>query len=167
MTETLSLLPVPRKSSLRFDLRSPGRVDAEVQVRPGTVPPQGYRITLNDRGVSIVAGDEAGEFYARQTLVQLRRQFGEDVPCGEIEDWPDFPVRGVMLDISRDKVPTMATLFGLVDMLAELKINQLQLYTEHTFAYPSHREVWEHASPLTGDEVRTLDVYCRARFIEL
>ena len=37
-----------------------------------------------------------------------------------------------MLDISRDKVPTMATLFHLIDRLAGWKINQLQLYIEHT-----------------------------------
>jgi hypothetical protein len=84
-----------------------------------------------------------------------------------IEDWPDFPVRGFMLDISRDKVPTMRTLFSLIDQLAELKINQLQLYTEHTFAYRDHALVWENASPMTAEEIRQLDVYCRDRFIEL
>ena len=72
-----------------------------------------------------------------------------------------------MLDISRDKVPTMATLFALIDMLAEWKINQLQLYTEHTFAYSKHRTVWEHASPITADEIQQLDQYCRERFIDL
>ena len=72
-----------------------------------------------------------------------------------------------MLDVSRDKVPTMATLFSLVDRLAGWKVNQLQLYTEHTFAYSKHRAVWEHASPLTADEVRQLDAYCRGRFVEL
>jgi len=51
-------------------------------------------------------------------------------------------VRGAMLDISRDKVPTMATLYGLVDLLADPTVNHLQLYTEHTFAYARHREVW-------------------------
>jgi hypothetical protein len=72
-----------------------------------------------------------------------------------------------MLDISRDKVPTMATLLSLIDLFAELKINQLQLYTEHTFAYARHREVWKDASPITADEIRQLDAYCRQRFIEL
>jgi hypothetical protein len=72
-----------------------------------------------------------------------------------------------MLDISRDKVPTMQTLFELVDLLAHLKINQLQLYTEHTFAYRDHEIVWKDASPMTGDEIRQLDAYCRERFIEL
>ena len=48
---------------------------------------------------------------------------------------PVLPVRGYMLDISRDKVPTMETLFALVDSLAALRYNQLQFYTEHTFAF--------------------------------
>ena len=32
------------------------------------------------------------------------------------------------------------TLYDLVDRLASWKINQLQLYTEHTFAYRNHPE---------------------------
>lgn len=43
-----------------------------------------------------------------------------------------------MLDISRDKVPTMKTLFELVDLMASLKLNEFQLYTEHTFAFQRH-----------------------------
>jgi hypothetical protein len=72
-----------------------------------------------------------------------------------------------MIDVSRDKVPTLATLFMLVDLFAELKINQLQLYTEHTFQYANHPDVWRDASPITPAEIRQLDEYCRARFIEL
>ncbi len=75
-------------------------------------------------------------------------------------DWPDFSARGVMLDVSRNKVPKMETLLDLVDRLASWKVNQVQLYTEHTFAYRNHREVWEHASPITGEEIQ-LDAFCR------
>ena len=66
-------------------------------------------------------------------------------------------------DIARDKVPTMETLEALVDRLASWKINQVQLYIEHTFAYRGHEEVWATASPLTPDEVVHLDEFCRAR----
>ena len=130
-------------------------------------PAQGYALRIAPEGITVAAGDEAGFFYARQTLDQLRRQAGDHLPCGEIEDHPDFTHRGVMLDISRDRVPTMARLFTLVDQLAGLKINHLELYTEHTFAYANHREVWAQASPITAAEVRELDAYCRARHIEL
>jgi len=72
-----------------------------------------------------------------------------------------------MLDISRCKVPTMDTLFQLVDTLASLKFNQLQLYTEHTFAYCNHKTVWESSSPLTAEEIQELDTYCHDRFVDL
>ena len=147
-----------------------GRLGVIVHVDPAQVPwPEGYRLSIGADGIHIVAHDAAGAFYAAMTLRQMARQCAGagELPCLRIEDWPDFPHRGVMLDISRDKVPTMETLYALVDLLAEWRINQLQLYTEHTFAYRHHREVWENASPMTGEQVMALDAYCRQRFIEL
>ena len=38
--------------------------------------------------------------------------------------------------------------------LAEFKVNQFQLYIEHTFAYRDHRDVWKDASPMTGPDIR-------------
>ena len=133
----------------------------------GIAHPQGYALTITPEQITITAQAEPGLFYGICTLIQLLRQFGRQLPCLEVADSPDFEARGVMLDVSRDKVPTMETLFGLVDMLAGWKLNQLQLYTEHTFAYRNHPEVWTDASPLTGQEILELDAYCRARYIEL
>jgi hexosaminidase len=84
-----------------------------------------------------------------------------------VRDWPDRPIRGVMLDVSRAKVPTLQTLFKLVDRLASFKVNHLQLYMEHTFAYRGHEEVWQHASPLAPEEYRELERYCAERGVEL
>ncbi|HBJ59260.1 MAG TPA: glycoside hydrolase, partial [Verrucomicrobia bacterium] len=78
-----------------------------------------------------------------------------------------FETRGYMLDISRDRVPTLRTLRLIVDLLANFRYNQFQLYTEHTFAYTGHETVWEEADPLTAAEVRKLDAYCRMQGIEL
>ena len=74
---------------------------------------------------------------------------------------------GYMLDISRDKVPTLPTLFRMVDILARLGYNQFQLYTEHTFAYRGHEKVWAKASPMTPEEIRSLDEYCWSHGVEL
>jgi len=130
---------------------------------------QGYQLLINEGEIRIVAHDPAGAFYAAQTLKQICRQTTGtgQLPCLEIRDWPDFPNRGVLLDISRDKVPKMQTLYELVDLLCQWKINQLQLYTEHTFAYRNHKVVCEHASPMTGEQIMALDAYCRERFVEL
>jgi hypothetical protein len=129
--------------------------------------PVQYTIGVSPDGIQIRASTPAMAFYAAHTLAQLFQQFPNGVPCLHIEDWPDFPARGVMIDISRDKVPTMATLYALVDLLASMKVNQLQLYTEHTFAHRNHPQAWAEASPMTGEEILALDAYCRERFIQL
>ncbi len=144
----------------------PAHVEAIHKLDP-SLASQGYHLDVSPTQIAIASSTEQGAFYAHQTLVQVRRQFPKALPAIHIEDSPDFVTRGIMLDISRDKVPTLATLLSLIDLFAELKINQLQLYTEHTFAYRNHQEVWENASPITADEIRELDRYCKARFIDL
>src|SRR5882724_12383533 len=145
MADQINLLPQPKK--LR---RFPGTAE-EIEPKyfsDSSLGSQTYRLLIEPNRTIVTSGDAAGAFYANQTLLQLARQFPHSLPCLEIEDSPDFPVRGVMLDISRDKVPTMQTLFDLIDQLAESKINQLQLYMEHTFAYSKHQTVWKYASPI-------------------
>ena len=137
------------------------------QVEDPAMPDQGYRLNITPEKITVEATTPAGIFYGVQTLSQVIKQSGQSLPCLEVSDWPDFPARGYMLDISRDKVPTMASLRGLIDRLAGWKINQLQLYTEHTFAYLNHPEVWQEATPITGQEILELDRYCKERFIEL
>jgi hexosaminidase len=142
--------------------------DICLQLSPQKVPQeQGYYLVIGPGGIQVHGHDEAGVFYGLCTLIQIMDQAEGRLPCLEIQDWPDFPARGVMLDISRDKVPTMGTLFSLVELLASWKINQLQLYMEHTFAYPGHEQVWQDASPLTGVEIQALDAFCLQRHIEL
>ncbi len=168
--ETLTLLPAPQQVRYEPGRYAPDRLEPEIELRPPAIPrEQGYILSITPERILITARDLQGIFYAEQTLNQLKRQFAGTgkLPVVYIEDWPDFPNRGVMLDVARDKVPTMDTLYLLVDMLASLKFNQLQLYTEHTFAYPGHEEVWKDASPMTAEEIQALDAYCAKRFIEL
>jgi hexosaminidase len=130
--------------------------------------PQGYRLEIRSDGISITAPQPVGVFYGVCTLAQLLSQMEENIlPCLSIEDHPDVPQRGVMLDISRDRVYRLETLFELIDRLAGWKVNQLQLYIEHTFAYRDHRQVWRYASPLTGEDILRLDAFCRQRYITL
>ena len=139
---------------------------------PESLSKQAYAAILSNGSATLSAISALGLGYALSTLTQLIELSSSSpgalaLPCVSIEDSPDFPVRGVLLDISRDKVPTLATLQTLVDRLAHWKVNQLQLYMEHTFAYAGHEVVWRHASPLTPEEVRTFDAYCAARHVEL
>ncbi len=127
---------------------------------------QAYRICLSEDGVEIFAHDAAGMFYATQTLEQIETLVGNEVPCGEIDDWPDFKVRGYLLDISRDRVPSLGMLCSIIDKLAAWKINQLQLYTEHTIAYRGHEAVWGKSSALSFDDLQVLEKYCKDKHID-
>ena len=65
-------------------------------------PEGGYEMTITKRGVKILASDEAGFFYARQTLDQMTR-WGKvnELQCCRILDIPRFPYRGLHVDVSR------------------------------------------------------------------
>ncbi|MGN6552599.1 MAG: beta-N-acetylhexosaminidase, partial [Verrucomicrobiota bacterium] len=129
--------------------------------------PGGYTLQINPSGVEIRFGQLDGLHAAIATLRQLLREHGRTLPFLSIRDWPDFPRRGVMLDISRGRVPKLETLLELVDHLADFKINEFQLYTEHTFAYRRYRSVWRSWGALTGKEIQQLDQRCRELGIDL
>ena len=125
-----------------------------------------YKILVKKEGITVFAKGELGFFRAKATLKQLL--LNDEIPCLEIHDWPLIENRGMMLDISRSKIPSLDTLKKLVDMFADLKINQLQLYIEgYPFAYKSFPHVWEGTTPITPEEIQELDKYCTEHFITL
>jgi hexosaminidase len=126
-----------------------------------------YTLAIHSEGILLRASDAAGLLYGAQTLRQIHAQNPDALPCLEILDGPDLSVRGFMLDVSRCKVPTQAELLDLIRALGQLRVNQLQLYVEHTFAFPGHEDAWRDASPLTPAEIRELDAACAALGIEL
>ena len=136
--------------------------------RHPSLPEQGYELTIGAQGVDISHADDLGLRYARATLDQIVEQCaGGDLPGLRVSDHPDFAVRGYMLDVSRSRVPTRATLERLVGLCALARLNHLELYTEHTFAYRDHEVVWRDASPITPDDVHWLDQLCKENGIEL
>jgi hexosaminidase len=86
--------------------------------------PGWYRITLNGE-VTVEAADSDGAYYATVTLDNLRR--ASTVPSAVVEDWPDLPYRGIMLDISRN-FTKKDNLLKLIDILAHYKVNRLHLH---------------------------------------
>jgi hexosaminidase len=170
--QDLNLLPYPRSLKLlrgTFTLPKQKPLTAIKAVRTTSAPnhPEGYTLTISKNGIEISFREAGGLRAAAATLRQLLQQYGRRLPCLKIRDWPDFPRRGVMLDISRGRVPKLETLLALVEHLADFKINELQLYTEHTFAYRHYKSVWKSWGALTGEEIRKLDTRCRQLGIDL
>ncbi|GII98603.1 glycosyl hydrolase family 20 [Sediminihabitans luteus] len=176
---TPALFPAPRALTPLDGPGVPADI-APVVVLDPQVPAQGYVLRVADGAVELRHADDAGLRYGRQTHAQLvDAAKAESVQAGAVqdtpvlldpvlvEDSPDVLVRGFMLDVSRDRVPTRATLARVVELCAAARINQLQLYTEHTFAYADHEDVWRDASPVTADDMRWLDDLCDENGIEL
>ena len=167
----LLLVPTPRSITTGSGTLRVGQdwSPARIERRPlaGARGPEHYELRVSPSGIVILSASPAGERAALATLGQLRRQFGGELPEVTIEDWPAFAVRGVMLDVSRDRIPRMDEFPRLLDVLASLKFNHLQLYTEHTFAYPGHEAAWIGFSPITPDQIATLREWCASRGIEL
>jgi len=66
---------------------------------------QAYRLEITTDAVLISAESEAGFRDAIATLRQLWLQKSSSLPCVIIEDYPTVPIRGMMLDVSRGKIP--------------------------------------------------------------
>ena len=131
------------------------------------VSTQAYTLRIANTAVTIDAPTLTGARHGLTTLAQLVHQYDRRIPSMEIVDTPAFATRGLMLDVSRDRVPTMTHLCSIVDTLSALKMNHLQLYTEHTFAYEGHDDAWRGWGAITPDEMRRLDRYAASRGVEL
>lgn len=128
---------------------------------------QEYHLTVEKEGIHIVGGDGAAVLYGVQTLRQMLEQYGCVIPCVRIEDAPDMPVRGYFFDQTRGRVLTLEALKRLVDHISRYKINQLQLYVEHTYLFRDLTEMWRDETPLTAQDILELDAYCRRLHVEL
>ncbi len=129
---------------------------------------QGYGLIIAEAGVTVSGHDEAGLLYGVQTLRQIIRQSGWTLPAVEIDDAPDYPVRGFYHDQTRGRIGTLDWLKHLADECCLYKLNQLQLYVEHTYLYRDLTELWATAvDPLTAEDILVLDDYCTARGVEL
>ena len=122
-TDRPLLLPTPKRLRLTGDAvdvhadpATIGRCDAATRLPPG-----GYRLVIGAGAgagnVELSASSDDGLRNGRATLRHLFKQYGTRLPSLEVEDAPAFATRGVMLDISRDRVPTAASLRGSAELV--------------------------------------------------
>ncbi len=137
-----------------------------VELQRDTSLGEAHRIDVGPEHARLVGAGPAGLRYAVETLAQLVDVRGR-VPACHVEDAPDFARRGIMLDVSRGKLPSLATLHELIEWCVRLKLNVLMLYVEHTFAFRRHPEIGAGASPLSAAALRELDAHAAACFVDL
>ena len=88
---------------------------------------EGYSIEIGD-AVAISANTATGAYWATRTLLQILEQYeGTHLPKGTVRDWPDYAVRGFMIDCGRKFIP-MDYLKEYAKIMAYYKMNTLQVH---------------------------------------
>jgi hypothetical protein len=128
---------------------------------------EGYSIDCSPERIVISGDSPTGVFYGVQTLIQIFSLHPNSIPCFKIFDSPDIAHRGYYHDVTRGKVPKLETLKELVEKIASYKINELQLYMEHSFAFEQIPELWIDKDPITPDEILVLDKHCKKFHVDL
>jgi len=126
-----------------------------------------YSLKIQEDGAYVTAGSLNALGWGVQTLRQIVRQSAGLLPGLVVEDEPDIPNRGFYHDATRGRIQTLDHLKELADTLCFYKMNQLQLYVEHTYLFRDLPELWRDDTPLTAEEIMELDQYCYDRGIEL
>jgi len=133
------------------------------------LPSEGYRLSVRPEGITVASADEAGAFYALQTLRQLavRRWGALYLPCCEIADHPRFGWRGLMMDESRHFYGK-AAVERMLDVMADHKLNILHWHLSDDEGFRIPIEGLEStAVAYTKEEIRDVVAFAKARHIRI
>ena len=177
---------IPKPASVQvgdgfFDLtKSGGRMEFTVNPASG-IAPEGYTLSVSDKGVKAVASDEAGLFYARQTLGQLI-QPGGIIPFVEIQDAPRFAWRGFHVDPCRHFM-SIEDVKKQIDIMSRYKVNVMhwhltddQGWRIEIKKYPRLQEIsaWRtefdgtvYGGYYTQEEIKEVVAYAAERFVTI
>ena len=88
---------------------------------------EGYNIKIGDK-IEITAPAYEGIMWGTRTILQIAEQNkGQSLPKGIIRDYPDYELRGFMLDCGRKYIP-MHFLRDYVKFMSYYKMNTLQIH---------------------------------------
>lgn len=85
-----------------------------------------YRIIV-EGNVRVEYSDNEGYTYANQTIEQLVKRYDGRLQNMIIEDYPDLPYRGIMIDVARN-FTSKDNMLRLIDLAARYKLNYLHLH---------------------------------------
>ena len=117
------LIPAPREMTMTGGEVLAASAAPKTEVVK-SIPPEGYELSITTNGVTIRHSDDAGLFYAKMTLAQLRTRTGQSpsLPCLEIKDAPAFRWRGVHLGETQ-RLFGKRTIKRMLDLMSRYKFN--------------------------------------------
>ena len=157
-----------------------------------TLGEEGYRLTVTPVRIVLESSAPAGLFYAVQTLRQLMPPGWEtglpdssstwEIPAVQIEDSPDFPWRGMLLDCCRHFM-SVEFVKQTIDWLAFYKLNRFHWHLTEDQGWrieikksPRLTEIgaWRtepdgtrHGGFYTQEEIREVVAYAAERFVTI
>jgi hexosaminidase len=155
------LLPQPKQAIYTEGVCEVAKAEMVVRTDANMVA-EGYRMIITPSTITIEASDEAGVFYAKQTL----KQWGEVVPCGSVTDYPDLHHRGIMLDVVRNYYP-VDSIYRVLDIMAYHKLNVLHFHLTDDEAWrleipglPQLTDIGSKRGYTTDESECLLPMYC-------
>jgi len=103
----------------------PGDIHIALGATDDTLGAEGYELTIGPI-LQIGARAAAGAFWATRTVAQMLRQ-SLTLPPGSVRDWPQYPVRSVLVDNAGRAFP-VGFWHNEIRELSYLKLNELMVY---------------------------------------
>ena len=135
----------------------------------GTLPtpdkPEGYALTVDQKGVQLAGHDAAGTLWAVQTLIQLldRDKEGPLLHAATITDWPTLAFRGVHLFHGQNALAFHKKLLDRIYSRFKLNYVVLQCEQLHWDADPTVAPSWGGTKAAVRQEI----AYAKTRGITL
>ena len=126
-----------------------------------------YHICIRKEGGRIVSSSLYGIGCGLDALIQIYLSAKCRLPLFEQNVVPAFESRGIMLDVSRGKMPKLEYLKNLAEWMSQVGYNILQLYCEDKLRLQSHPEIGTVTGAYTGEQIRDLDKFCTEHSLEL
>ena len=159
--EVQPLLPQPKQMTCADGVCEVAKAEIISRTDANMVK-EGYTMIISPDTIRIEASDEAGVFYAKQTL----KQWGDTIPCGRVTDYPDLPHRGIMLDVVRNYYP-VDSIYRILDMMAYHKLNVLHFHLSDDEAWrleipglPQLTDIGSKRGYTTDESDCLLPMYC-------
>jgi hypothetical protein len=129
---------------------------------------QSFCMTIAPQSINIKSPGASGVFHGIQTLARMIDEDGR-VPCGEVHDWPDLPVRMIMLDPARQnenmdyykRVIRFCARYRINSILIHLTDDQTSCLFHEDYPWLMHPQAWK------PDQIRELVRYAAQFHIEL
>ena len=180
LTNAANVIPAPQSVQLTEIVFNKNYLNNVLYVKEYTLLPEAYELQINPELIIIKYSDQAGRFYAQQTLAQIAED--EVMYCGIIKDAPRFEWRGLMLDESRHFFGTECVK-ELIDLMSRYKLNRLHWHLSDNQgwrieikAYPElcavggvgcHSNRRAPARYYTQEQIREIVAYAAERHVEI